>query len=137
MYIHQLPNWTNFSWDQNRLSTLLASVRNSQGKLLGRMESLGFTQQNEAALETLTLEVVKSCEIEGEILDLEMVRSSIARRMGIEVAGIETTDRNVEGIVDMMLDATRNFHLPLTSERLFDWHAALFPTGRSGIKRSR
>jgi Fic family protein len=135
MYIHQLPNWTNFSWDQNRLSTLLADIRNRQGRLLGRMESLGFTLQNEAALETLTLEVVKTSEIEGEILELEMVRSSIARRMGIEVAGIETTDRNVEGIVEMMLDATRNFQLPLTSERLFDWHAALFPTGRSGMKK--
>jgi len=135
MYIHQLTDWTSFTWDQIRLSTLLADIRNRQGRLLGRMESLGFTLQNEAALETLTLEVVKTSEIEGEILDLEMVRSSIARRMGIEVAGIETTDRNIEGIVEMMLDATRNFHLPLTSERLFDWHAALFPTGRSGMKK--
>jgi Fic family protein len=135
MYIHQLPDWTNFSWDQHRLSTLLADIRNRQGRLLGRMESLGFVLQNEAALETLTLEVVKTSEIEGEILDLEMVRSSIARHMGIEVAGIEKTDRNVEGIVEMMLDATRNFQLPLTTERLFGWHAALFPTGRSGMKK--
>jgi Fic family protein len=99
------------------------------------MESLGFSLQNEAALETLTLEVVKTSEIEGEKLDLEMVRSSIARRMGLEVAGIETTNRNVEGIVEMMMDATRNFHLPLHPDRLFDWHAALFPTGRSGMKK--
>ena len=135
MYIHKLPAWTNFIWDQKRLSTLLADIRNRQGRLLGRMESLGFALQNEAALETLSMEVVKTSEIEGEILDLAMVRSSIARRMGFEVAGVETTDRNIEGIVEMMLDATRNFDLPLTSERLFAWHAALFPTGRSGMKK--
>jgi Fic family protein len=135
MYIHQHPDWPSFSWNLSRISNLLADIRNRQGRLLGRMESLGFTFQNEAALETLALEVVKTSEIEGEILDLKMVRSSIARRMGIEVAGIGASERNVEGIVEIMLDATRDFHLPLTRERLFDWHAALCPTGRSGIRK--
>ena len=135
MYIYENSGWPTFTWDQGRLSVLLADIRNRQGRLVGKMETLGFTIQNEAALETMTLEVVKSSEIEGEILDFEKVRSSIAKRMGIDVAETIPTDRNVEGVVEMMMDATTNFDLLLSKERLFGWHAALFPTGRSGIRK--
>ena len=135
MYIYENPNWPAFTWDQNRLAVLLADIRNRQGRLIGRMENLGFTLQNEAALITMTLEVIKTSEIEGEILDLEKVRSSIARRMGMDVAGIDHADRNVEGAVEMMMDATRNFASYLTSYRLHSWHAALFPTGWSGMRK--
>ena len=100
---------------------------------MGRMESLGFDLRNEATLETLTLDVLKSTEIEGEYLNPDQVRSSIARRLGMEIAGSVESDRNVDGVVEMMLDATQNCFNPLTSERLFDWHAAIFPTGRSGM----
>lgn len=134
-YIHQLPNWPEFHWNQNKLVQLLAEVRHRQGRLLGRMEGLGFHLQAEATLQTLTLDVIKSSEIEGEILDREQVRSSIARRLGMEIAGLVPTDRHVEGIVEMMLDATQNYKDELTDERLFGWHAALFPTGRSGMHK--
>lgn len=134
-YIHQLPNWPEFHWNQNKLAQLLAEVRHRQGRLLGRMEGLGFKLQAEATLQTLTLDVIKSSEIEGEILDREQVRSSIARRLGMDIAGLVPTDRHVEGVVEMMLDATQNFNNELTDERLFGWHAALFPTGRSGMHR--
>lgn len=133
MYIHHLKDWPNFTWDKDTLLLLVSSVRNVQGKLLGKMESLGFNLRNEAILETLTLDVLKSTEIEGEFLDPEQVRSSIAKRLGMDIAGLVTSDRNVDGIVDLMLDATQNFDKPLSAERLFDWHAALFPTGRSSI----
>lgn len=132
-FIHQLDNWPNFSWRIDELVNLLSEVRHLQGRLMGRMESLGFDLRNEAALETMTLEVIKSNEIEGEILNPDQVRSSIARKLGMEIAGSVESDRNVEGVVDMMLDATRNCFDPLTSERLFDWHAALFPTGRNSM----
>ena len=111
----------------------LADIRYRQGRLLGRMDSLGFPLQREAELATLTLDVVKSSEIEGENLDADQVRSSIARRLGMDIAGAVPADREVEGVVEMMLDATQNFDKPLSAERLFGWHAALFPTGRSGI----
>ena len=130
-YIHQLPDWPRFRWNQEALATPLARVRHRQGRLLGRMESLGFALQKEAELETLTLDVVKSSEIEGEKLHPEQVSSSIARRLGLDTGGAEPADRDVEGVVEMMLDATQNFSQPLTKDRLFDWHAALFPTGRS------
>jgi Fic family protein len=133
VYIHQLDNWPNFSWRPDEVIKLLSEVRNLQGRVLGRMESLGFDLRNEATLETLTLDVVKSTEIEGEILDFNQVRSSIARRLGMEIAGSVESDRNVDGMVEMMLDATQNCFKPLTAERLFNWHAALFPTGRSGM----
>jgi Fic family protein len=112
---------------------LLTEVRHLQGRVMGRMEALGFDLRNEAFLETLTLEILKTTEIEGEYLNPNQVRSSIARKLGIEIAGSIPSDRNVDGIVEMMLDATQNYLKPLTAERLFDWHAALFPTGRSGI----
>lgn len=133
IYIYQKEGWANFTWDNEKLFLLLGKVRNLQGKLVGKMESLGFDLRNEATLETLTLDVLKSTEIEGEILNPEQVRSSLARRLGIEIPGLIPSDRNVEGTVEMMLDATQNFNKPLTEERLFDWHAALFPTGRSGM----
>lgn len=132
-FIHQLDNWPNFTWRLDEFINLLSEVRNLQGRLLGRMESLGFDLRNEASLETLTLDVLKSTEIEGEYLNPDQVRSSIARRLGIEIAGSVESDRNVDGIVEMMLDATQNCFKPLTAERLFNWHAALFPTGRSGM----
>jgi Fic family protein len=134
-YIHQLPDWPDFRWDHDALAAPLAEVRHRQGRLLGRMEGLGFALQREAELETLTLDVLKSSEIEGEKLDPHQVRSSIARRLGVDVGGTEPDDRDVEGVVEMMLDATQNFSAPLTDERLFGWHAALFPTGRSGIRK--
>jgi Fic family protein len=134
-YIHQLREWPRFQWDQKALAGPLAEIRHRQGRLLGRMEGLGFTLQAEAELETLTVETVKSSEIEGETLDTATVRSSIARKLGIEIAGAPPSDRHVEGIVEMMLDATRNYAAPLTAERIVGWQAALFPTGRSGMRK--
>jgi len=132
-FIHQLDNWSNFTWRLDEFINLLSEVRNLQGRILGRMESLGFDLRNEATLETLTLDVLKSTEIEGEILNPDQVRSSIARRLGMEIAGSVESDRNVDGMVEMMIDATQNSIKPLTAERLFDWHAALFPARRSGM----
>lgn len=135
MYIHQLRDWPKFHWDRDALAAPLADIRHRQGRLLGRMESLGFSLQKEAELETLTLDVLKSSEIEGEHLPADQVRSSIARRLGIEMAGTIPAEREVEGVVEMMLDATQNFSKALTEERLFAWHSALFPTGRSGMRK--
>ena len=135
MYIHLLKKWPKFQWDNNIITPLLAEVRYQQGRLLGRMEGLGFALQEQANLQTLTLDVLKSSEIEGEILDTDQVRSSIARRLGIDIAGLVPADRNVEGVVEMMLDATQRYSIALSHERLFGWHAALFPTGYSGIHK--
>ena len=135
IYIHQLKDWPNFQWDEKKLLKLLAEVRHRQGRLLGLMQGLGFNLQAEATLQTLTLDVLKSSEIEGEILNPDQVRSSIARRLGMDIAGLVPSDRNVEGIVEMMLDATQNYKVALTEDRLFGWHAALFPTGRSGMHK--
>ena len=132
-YIHQKDNWPNFTWKSDEFVNQLSEARNLQGRLIGRMESLGFDLRDEALLDTLTLDVLKSAEIEGELLNPELVRSSIAQRLGMELAGSVVSDRNIDGMVEMMIDATRNCFKPLTSDRLFDWHAALFPTGRSGI----
>src|SRR5438128_9496058 len=134
-YIHGLPDWPEFRWDNKALAEPLAAVRHRQGRLIGRMEGLGFPLRSEAILQSLTEEVVKSSEIEGAILDREAVRSSIARRLGIDIGALTPADRDVEGIVEMMLDATQKYNEPLTEERLFGWHAALFPTGRSGIRK--
>ena len=134
-YIHEQADWPKLTWDDAKLSAVLADVRHRQGRLLGRMEGLGFRLRSEAQLSTLTADVVKSSAIEGEKLDAEEVRSSIARRLGLEYAGTAVASRDVEGIVEMMLDATQNFAQPLTTERLFGWHAALFPTGRSGMHK--
>lgn len=133
MYIHQRKNWTAFKWNNDTLLPLLANVRHLQGRLLGQMESLGFKFQEEALLSTLTLDVLKSNEIEGEVLNKDQVRSSIARRLGLADSGLVDIPRNVDGVVEMMLDATQNYMKPLTTERVFGWHAALFPTGYSGM----
>ena len=132
-FIYQNENWPNFNWRSEEFVNELSEARNLQGRLIGKMESLGFELQNEAILDTLTLDVLKSSEIEGEFLNPDQVRSSIARRLRMEIAGSVESDRNVEGMVEMMLDATQNCFKPLTTERLFDWHAALFPMGRSGM----
>ena len=134
-YIHNLPDWPKFRWNQEGLAKQLAAVRHRQGRLIGRMQGLGFPLRTEAVLTTLTEDVLKSSEIEGEILDRDQVRSSIARRLGMDAGALPPADRNVEGVVEMMLDATQKFKEPLTAERLFDWHAALFPTGRSGMSK--
>ncbi len=133
IYIHEQDDWPYFKWDNNKVLLKLGETRNLQGKLLGKMETLGFDLQNEAVLNTLTLDVIKSSEIEGEFLEQEQVRSSIARRLGLDIAGSVYSERNVDGIVEMMLDATQRYSVPLTSDRLFDWHAALFPTGRTHL----
>jgi Fic family protein len=132
-YIYEHPQWPDFYWDAEELLNLLSEARNLQGRLMGRMESLGFDLQNQAQLDALTLDVLKTSEIEGEKLHSGQVRSSVARKLGMEYAGMVDSDRHVDGVVEMMLDATRQCFEPLTAERLFDWHAALFPTGRSGM----
>jgi Fic family protein len=132
-YIHERPDWPKFHWRLDEFAVRLADVRHKQGRLLGRMESLGFNLKVEASLQALTEDVVKSSEIEDEILDRNQVRSSIARRLGLDIGALAPVDRHVEGIVDMTLDATQNHDQPVTAERLFGWHAALFPTGRSGM----
>ena len=137
MYLWQQPEWPTLYWDDQSLSTLLARVSHKQGRLLGKMEALGFELREEAHLRTLTEDVIKSSEIEGEELQPDQVRSSIARRLGMNIAGLIPSDRNVDGVVEMMLDATGNYFEPLTEERLLGWHAALFPTGRSGMQRIR
>ena len=134
-YFHELPDWPNLRWSDEQLAQRLAAVRHRQGRLIGHMEALGFPLRAEAMLHALTEDVLKSSEIEGEVLDREQVRSSIARRLGMDIGGLVEADRNVEGVVEMMLDATQNYAQPLTAERLFGWHAALFPTGRSGMSR--
>jgi len=133
MFIHQREKWPDFNWDREKLFAKLGDVRHRQGKILGQMQAFGFKIQEEAMLQALTLDVVKSSEIEGKLLSEEQVRSSIARRLGIEVAGTVTTGRDVEGVVEMMLDATQRYDQPLSQDRIFGWHAALFPTGRSGM----
>ena len=134
-YIYKYKNWTNFTWRETEINAIFGEVRNLQGRIIGQMNTLGFAAKEEANLTTLTLDVIKSSEIEGEKLNYDQVRSSIARRLGINVAGLVHSNRNVEGVVEMMLDATQNFKKPLTNKRLFGWHSALFPTGHSGIHK--
>ncbi|HEY2583325.1 MAG TPA: Fic family protein [Mucilaginibacter sp.] len=133
--MHQLKDWPNFTWDTEALVAKLGEVRHRQGRVLGLMSVVGFKIQENTLLDTLTLDVTKSSEIEGEKLNTDQVRSSIARRLGIDLAGAIPADRNVEGVVEMMLDATQRYTNELTADRLFDWHAALFPTGRSGMHK--
>lgn len=137
MYIWERAGWPALVWQDAVIAAPLAALRHDQGRLIGRMEALGFKLREEAVLQTLTQDVVKTSEIEGEELDATQVRSSLARRLGIDIGALPPTDRNVEGIVEVMLDATTNYALPLSAERLFAWHAALFPTGRSGMTRIR
>jgi len=135
MYLYNNQDWPIFKWNSEKLLPLLSYVRNRQGRLIGKMGALGFELRNEANLEILTQEIIKSTEIEGEILNREQVRSSIARRLGLEISGLVYSERNVDGIVDLMIDATKNFDQELNKERLFSWHAALFPTGHSGMHK--
>ncbi len=134
-YIHEMKDWPKFTWNQDRLVLSLEQVRLKQGKLIGKMNHLGFKTQEEAVLQTLTEDILKTSEIEGEILDRKQVRSSIARKLGMDIGGLVNSERNVEGAVEMMLDATQKYREPLTAERLFNWHAALFPTGHSGMTK--
>ncbi len=134
-FIHEQSDWPGFHWDSAKLAELLGEVRHRQGRLLGRMEGLGFDLREKANLENLTEEVVKSSAIEGEILDVAQVRSSIARRLGMALEDEVPTGREVEGVVEMTLDATRNHEFPLTADRLFGWHSSLFPSGRSGMRK--
>ncbi|MBX9588499.1 MAG: Fic family protein [Hyphomonadaceae bacterium] len=134
-YIHELNGWPEFTWDHKALEEPLAAVRHRQGRLFGRMEALGLKLRSEAMLQTLTEDVIKSSEIEGEQLSRDQVRSSLARRLGMDIGALTPADRNVEGVVEMMLDATQKYSDPLTAERLFGWHAALFPTGYSGLHK--
>ena len=135
IYIHDRPDWPRLHWKPESLADALADVRHRQGRLLGRMETLGFDLRREAVLGTLVEDVVKSSDIEGEKLDAAEVRSSIARRLGMDAGGVAPADRDVEGVVELMLDATRRYDQPLSAKRLFDWHASLFPTGRSGMRQ--
>ena len=132
-YIYEYKNWTNFTWQESAINAIFGEVRNMQGKIIGQMNTLGFATKEEATLTTLTLDVIKSSEIEGEKLDYDQVRSSIARKLGINIAGLLPANRNLDGVVEMMLDATQHFQNPLTNKRLFGWHSALFPTGYSGM----
>lgn len=134
-YIHQLEDWPAFRWDHARIDEPLATVRHQQGRLLGRLEGLGFDLKKQASFETLTQDVLKTSEIEGEFLNPDAVRSSLARHLGIERSALKPADRHVEGVVEMLLDATQNYKQSLTAERLFGWHAALFPDGWSGTHK--
>ena len=134
-YIYQYDQWPDFTWDDKEINGILGKVRHLQGKILGQMEALGFSIKKEALLSTLTLDVLKSSEIEGELLNYEQVRSSIARKLGLDYAGMVHSDRDVDAVVEMILDATQKYNEPLDEERLFGWHAALFPTGWSGMLR--
>jgi Fic family protein len=134
-YIYEYPNWVRFTWRETEINAIFGEVRNLQGKIIGQMNTFGFATKEEATLTTLTLDVIKSSEIEGEKLDYDQVRSSIARRLGINIAGLVPANRNVEGVVEMMLDASQNYQKPLTNKRLFGWHSALFPTGHSGMHK--
>ena len=133
MYIHQKKDWPNFTWNADVITPLLGKVRHQQGIILGIMQGLGFRLQQETMLQTITLDVIKSSEIEGEQLNYDQVRSSVAKRLGIEIAAAIPADRDVDGVVEMLLDATQRYEEELNEERLFGWHAALFPTGRSGM----
>lgn len=131
-YIYEHKNWTAFSWQDKAINAVFGEVKLLQGKIIGQMNTLGFLAKEEATLTALTLDVIKSSEIEGELLNYDQVRSSIARRLGINTAGLVSSSRHIEGIVEMMLDATQRYSLPLTKKRLLGWHAALFPSGYSG-----
>src|SRR3989338_11071460 len=134
-YIHQLDIWPKFTWHNEQIASALGTVRNRQGRLTGRMDAIGVPLRSEAILQTLTLDVLKSSEIEGEFLDPGQVRSSIARRLGMDITGLVPSDPKMEGVVEMMLDATQNFDKPLTKDRLFGWHARLFSVERSGMHK--
>ncbi len=132
-YIYQYKDWPEFKWDNNKLLKLLADIRHQQGRLIGSMEALGFDLRAEAMLSTMTLDIIKSNEIEGEILNPDQVRSSLAQRLGIDIGGLVPVNRDVDGVVEMMLDATQKYNEPINENRLFGWHSCMFPSGRSGL----
>ncbi|HWY10882.1 MAG TPA: DUF4172 domain-containing protein, partial [Bacteroidia bacterium] len=132
-YIYQLKDWPDFTWNNDALSVKLGKVRHMQGILIGKMLALGFPLRKEAVLDTLTLDVLKSTEIEGELLNSEQVRSSVARKLGMDIPGLVRSARNIDGVVEMMLNATQKFDKPLSKERLFTWHSSLFPGGKNGM----
>ena len=134
-YIWQHNDWPHWGYDHKRLASLLAQVHLAQGHLLGRMHDLGMDLRDQATLRVLTEDVLKTSEIEGEKLNPESVRSSIARRLGVDIGALAPADRHVDGVVDMVLDATQRHNTALTAERLFGWHAAMFPTGYSGLSK--
>lgn len=133
MYIYERENWPQFYWNSEKLLDNLSRVRKAQGRLLGKLDILGFENLSDAQLESLTLTVLKSTEIEGEVLSREQVRSSLARRLGIDLPNETRSSRDVDGMVELTLEAVQNYKDPLSKERLFAWHGALFPTGRSGL----
>ena len=136
-YVWQRNDWPHWVYDHKRLAPPLAQLHLAQGYLLGRMHDLGLNLRDQATLRILTEDVLKTSEIEGETLKLDSVRSSIARRLGVDIGALAPADRHVDGVVDMVLDATRGHNIPLTTERLFGWHAAMFPTGRSSLTKIR
>jgi Fic family protein len=132
IYIHQHPKWPSFTWRNNEIQVELGKIRNMQGRVLGKMQAMGFKLREEALLKNLTLDVLKNSDIEGEVLSPDQVRSSLARKLGLNVGGLVRSDRNVDGVVEMMLDATQYFQKPLTKKRLCQWQSLLFPLGKSG-----
>ncbi|MES2778764.1 MAG: Fic family protein [Bacteroidota bacterium] len=132
IYIHQQPKWPNFTWRNEEIQVELGKLRNKQGRILGKMQAMGFKLREEALLKTLTLDVQKTSEIEGELLNSNQVRSSLARKLGLDVGGLVRSDRHVDGVVEMMLDATQQYQKPLTKKRLCEWQKYLFPLGKSG-----
>jgi Fic family protein len=136
-YIHELPDWPAFRWNEAALLPSVAASRFEQGRLLGRMEAVGLALRDEASLASLTADVIETSRIEGEHLDRDQVRSSLARRLGIDIGALTPADRSVEGVVAMTLDAVGRQEAPLTADRLFGWHASLFPGGRSGLRTIR
>lgn len=134
-YIWQQEDWPHMTWDHACFSNTLAEVNMLRGKLLGRVSMFGFEEQNQSMLDSLTQEIVHSAKIEGEELNRDSVRSSVARQLGLEYEGLPVPDHYTEGVVQVMMDAVQHYAMPLDEERLFSWHAALFPTGRSGIHK--
>ena len=134
MYIHQTKDWPHFSWDKDAINAKLVNVNKAAGFLAGRLSAIGFDAQMSAAVETLTHDILASSEIEGVVLNSDQVRSSVARRMGVHIVGDVEPSHYVEGVVEMMMDATGKYDQPLTDDRLFGWHNCLFPTGRSGME---
>lgn len=134
-YIHQHKDWPDFYWNNELVLAELVNLRHRQGRVQGYLEAMGFVVRNATTLDTLTSDVLKSSEIEGEFLNADQVRSSVARHLGLEVAGLALADRTVDGVVEMMVDATQNYTATLTATRLYNWHAALFPTGRTGMHK--
>ncbi|MEO7641997.1 MAG: Fic family protein, partial [Ramlibacter sp.] len=137
VYIWGLAEWPGWRYDLSALAPALAATSRAQGLLFGRLADVGLALREQASLAALTDDVVQTSEIEGEHLNVESVRSSLARRLGVDIGALAPVDRDVEGVVEMVLDATANFSAPLSAQRLFGWHAALFPTGYSGLSRLR